>query len=138
MSRSRISVRSPARLYHRDPVTYTIELTVLRAATLPADSLLLTVWDGADFMGAALQTPPYPLACAGLPAAVIDCVATSLAQAHPGLPGVRGLRDKAMDFAAAWRRITGADTEVEAEDRLYRLGRLSPPHAVTGRGPLGR
>ena len=32
-------------VYDRDPVTYTIELTVLRAATLPNDSVLLTVWD---------------------------------------------------------------------------------------------
>ena len=119
-------------VYHRDPVTYTIELTVLRATTLPADSLLLTVWDGADFLGAAIQTPPYPLACTALPATVIDCVATSLAQTHPGLPGVRGLRDRAMDFAAAWRQITGAETEVDDEERLYRLGRLSPPTAVRG------
>ena len=119
-------------VYDRDPVTYTIELTVLRATTLPDDSVLLTVWDGADVVGAAMQTPPYPLACAGLSANGIDCAATSLAQTHPGLPGVRGPRDKAMDFAAAWRRITGADTEADSGERLYRLGRLSPPTAVTG------
>jgi hypothetical protein len=48
-------------LYRRDPVANTIELTVLRGGTLPEDSRLLTMWNNSDVIGAAMQTPPYPL-----------------------------------------------------------------------------
>ena len=45
----------------------TIELTLLRADRFRDDSLLLTVSDDGVPVGAALQTPPYPLACNGIP-----------------------------------------------------------------------
>jgi hypothetical protein len=49
-------------VYRNDPVTHTIELSVLRGGALPDDALLLTLWDDSDVViGAALQTPPYPL-----------------------------------------------------------------------------
>jgi hypothetical protein len=53
--------------YGCDPVGHTIELTALRAP-LPDDSLLLTVWDNSEIVGAAMHTPPYPLVCTGIPA----------------------------------------------------------------------
>ena len=54
-------------LYRRDPVGNTIELTLFQAGEFGDDALLLTVWDDDVPVGAALQTPPYPLACNGLP-----------------------------------------------------------------------
>ncbi|MDG5483478.1 hypothetical protein [Mycolicibacterium gadium] len=45
-------------LYRRDPITNTIELTLLQAGELPDGSLLLTVWDSGDLIGASIQTPP--------------------------------------------------------------------------------
>ena len=59
-------------LYRRDPVAHTIELTLLRADGFPDDSLLLTVWGDGTPVGAALQTPPYPLACNGIPVNAMD------------------------------------------------------------------
>ncbi|MGZ8815439.1 MAG: hypothetical protein ACXWZI_15995 [Mycobacterium sp.] len=61
-------------LYRRDPIANTIKFTVLQAGELPNDSLLLTVWDNEDMIGAAIQTPPYPLACNALPIDSIDVV----------------------------------------------------------------
>src|SRR3954469_13139340 len=65
-------------LYRRDPVAHTIELTLLAAGGFPDDSFLMSVWDDGTDVGAALQTPPYPLACNGIPHAVIDSVAADL------------------------------------------------------------
>ena len=77
-------------LYRRDPVVNTIELTLLRAGRFGDDSLLLTVWDDDSPVGAALQTPPYPLACNGIPVEAHSIVAMELARIRPDLGGVRG------------------------------------------------
>ena len=64
-------------LYRRDPVKHTVELTLLNAGRIPENSLLLTVWDDGDPVGAALQTPPYPLVCNGIPVIVSGRVTTA-------------------------------------------------------------
>jgi predicted GNAT family acetyltransferase len=123
-------------LYRRDPVIHTIELTLLNADRFPAGSLLTTVWDDGTAVGAALQTPPYPLACNGVPPRAMSAVADSLVAWRPGLTGVRGVRDSAEVFADAWRRVTGRTGEVDTAERLYRLGTLRPPTVVPGAARL--
>jgi predicted GNAT family acetyltransferase len=119
-------------LYRRDPVANTIELTLLRADRFGDDALLLSVWDDGTAMGAALQTPPYPLVCNGIPIAAGNVVATELARTRPDLTGVRGRRDMALAFADAWHVATGLVCTVTTEERLYRLGTLQPPAEVSG------
>jgi RimJ/RimL family protein N-acetyltransferase len=119
-------------LYRRDPVTNTIELTLLRANSFDDDALLLTIWERGSAVGAALQTPPYPLACNGIPGTAHPVVATHLARIRPELNGVRGSRAQALAFAAAWREVTGRGHTVTTEERLYRLAALRPPAGVRG------
>ena len=119
-------------LYRRDPVGNTIELTALRAGTVGGNALLLTVWDDHGPVGAALQVPPYPLACNGLPASVHLMVANELARIRPDISGVRGTRDLATDFTNAWSSVTGCTGTVAMSEMLYRLGALRPPVGVPG------
>jgi GNAT superfamily N-acetyltransferase len=119
-------------LYRRDPVGNTIELTLLRSNRFGDDALLLTVWDGGIAVGAALQTPPYPLACNGIPADAHQTVAKELAHIRPDLSGVRGRCDTAHAFTRAWRAVTGRDGTVGTQERLYRLGALQAPAGVSG------
>ncbi len=119
-------------LYRRDAVVNTIELTLLRRDTCPDDSLLLTVWDGAEPVGTAIQTPPYPLVCNGIPVDANHLVATHLAGIRPDLSGVRGRHDAALAFADAWRSVTGRTGTMTTHERLYRLGTLRPPLGVPG------
>ncbi len=119
-------------LYRRDPVANTIELTLLAANKFGEDALLLTVWEDGAPIGAALQTPPYPLACNGLPAVTHHPVATELARFRPDLDGVRGKRDGALAFADAWHAATGRTGTVTTGETLYRLGTLRPPVDVSG------
>jgi GNAT superfamily N-acetyltransferase len=123
-------------LYRRDPVVHTIELTLLAADSFPDNSFLMTVWDGGTAVGAALQTPPYPLACNGIPPAAIDPVVADLAGLRPGLDGVRGVRDAAVAFADSWHDVTGRSGRVNTEERLYRLGALRTPGGVAGSARL--
>lgn len=121
-------------LYLRDPVANTIELTVLQADALPDDSLLLTVWENGDVIGAAIQTPPYPLACNALPIGSAGVVAAKIVAATPELAGARGMRAATVPFARAWCALTRQEWHVSVEERLYRLGALRPPSGVAG-GP---
>jgi len=119
-------------LYRRDPIANTIELTLLQAGLFPDDSLLLTVWDDGTAVGAALQTPPYPLACNAIPVHTMNAVATELVAGRPDLTGVRGGRSSAVTFADAWQAITGREATISTEERLYRLGTLRAPNGVAG------
>ncbi|MBV8348421.1 MAG: N-acetyltransferase, partial [Mycolicibacterium sp.] len=84
-------------IFCRDPIMATVELTVLRSISADADPapLLVTVWLGAKLVGAAIQTPPYPLLCGGLPRVYIDDVVAGLVDLGIDLSGVRGPRDTA-------------------------------------------
>ena len=123
-------------LYRRDPVAHTLELTLLRGNGLGDNVLLLTVWSGGEALGAALQTPPYPLVCSGIPADAVDSVVACVVQQRPELTGVRGVRPTAMAFASAWQAVTGQAATVDTEERLYRLVTLRAPERVRGSSRL--
>lgn len=118
-------------LYARDPILHTVELTAL-AAGVGAEAFLMTVHDGGEVVGAAMQTPPYPLLVSGLPVETLDAAATFAGDVHPDLCGVRGLRDRAQRFATVWQSRVPRDGRVIVEEMLYRLGDLRPPVGVSG------
>lgn len=118
-------------LYEHDPVKSTMELTLVRTdMTRFEDPVFLTVWEGDTLIGAALHTPPFPLACNALTAASVGPAVHALA-ARP-VESVRGRRDVAEAFAWAWTSATGTTSRVTTEERLYRLGALTPPPSVAG------
>ena len=90
------------------------------------------MWNNSGVVGAAIQTPPYPLACNAIPIESVDVVAAELARVRPNLNGVRGVRDSAVAFTDAWHAVTGQPGNLTVEERLYRLGTLRPPASVPG------
>lgn len=125
--------------YARRPMVHTIELSLLRDG-MPSDEtpMLLTVWEGAELVGAAIRTPPLPLLCGGLSVVPADEVAADLLGAGHPLPGVRGPRETAETFARAWCAATGAVADVVGADRLYRLRTLTAPAGVSGTHRIAR
>ncbi|MCV7168646.1 GNAT family N-acetyltransferase [Mycobacterium manitobense] len=123
-------------LYRSDPVAHTVELTLLQSNRVPADAVLLTLWDDATLVGAAMQTPPMPLLANAIPPGAAATVAEEVSRLRPGLPGVRGVRPATIAFADAWRTVTGRRGVVTVEERLHRLGHLRPPNGVAGRARL--
>ena len=93
------------------------------------NSLRLTVWDDGDPVGAALQTPPYPLVCNGIPVIVSGRVTTAWRESI-WIWMACAVGVTAMAFADAWRSVTGHAGTVTTEERLYRLGDV----ASAGRG----
>jgi GNAT superfamily N-acetyltransferase len=122
--------------YRRDPVAHTVELSLLQSNRVGPDALLLTVWDDATLVGAAMQTPPMALLVNAIPPGAAVTVAEELSRACPDLPGVRGARATAVAFADAWNAVAGRRGVVTVEERLHRLHHLRPPAGVAGRARL--
>jgi GNAT superfamily N-acetyltransferase len=82
---------------------------------------------GGQLDGAILQTPPFPLLVASLPAGSATDLITRLGSdvklpAAINLPGTDG-----ADFGAAWEQATGGSATAVNRSRLFRLERLVPP-----------
>jgi RimJ/RimL family protein N-acetyltransferase len=77
--------------------------------------------------GAVLQTPPFPLLAAGLPAGSVGDLLAALA-AERGLPAAANLAAAAeAGFLASWSAATGGTATVVLRSRLYVLDELLPP-----------
>ncbi|MFJ9697464.1 GNAT family N-acetyltransferase [Kitasatospora sp. NPDC101183] len=86
--------------------------------------------EGGPVEGAFLQTPPFAPRLSAMSEEAAAALAVELAAAGPGfteLTGVGGGAAAVRAFADAWAGATGATWSVRAEERLYRLGRLTDP-----------
>jgi len=124
-----------------DPVRQTVPLSVLanlRHAGLSrygADPPVFGWHQRADGTvdGAVLQTPPFPLLAASLPAESVRDLLAVLA-AERGLPAAINLAAAdEVGFLASWSPATGGTATVVLRSRLYVLDELLPPEPA----PLG-
>ncbi|WP_035846877.1 GNAT family N-acetyltransferase [Kitasatospora azatica] len=87
--------------------------------------------EDAPVAGAWAQTPPFPLRLGRMPVEAARELLDALTE-HRELAGVSGGVVEARAFAEAWAERTGGTVEIHEEQRLYRLGELTPP-ATAGR-----
>ncbi len=118
--------RAVAAFLERDPVRNTVLLTVLstlRAGGSYSDADPWFAWVSMDdsTVGAALRTPPYKVALAGMPAAVAHALGEHLASYE--LPGAFGDRATAAAFADA----AGHRHETRVSEIQYVQHEVVPP-----------
>lgn len=127
--------RAAAGLLSADPVRQTVPLSVLenlRNAGLSrygADPPVFGWHQRADGAvdGAVLQTPPFALLLASLPARSVPALLAVLA-AERGLPAAVNLADAdEAGFLADWSAVTGGTGIAGLRSRLYLLGELAAP-----------
>lgn len=88
--------------------------------------------------GVVLQNPPYKLdlSILALEGEALQAAMIQLAEGYHGegrtLPGVHGVRESVEPFMAAWQSLTGEDFELEMNQGLYRLEKVSMPEGVPG------
>ncbi|KDN83232.1 GNAT family N-acetyltransferase [Kitasatospora cheerisanensis] len=86
-------------------------------------------WRGPDgaVAGACLRTPPWGQRLGRMPVAAAEDLARRLAEDGDRPDAVAGEHRTTLAFATEWQRITGRDWQVDHNERLFRLGELTPP-----------
>lgn len=98
------------------------------------DPYLAVVEDGEGIVGAALRTPPHNLVLSELDdVRAIEPLLAAVREEFPSLPGVVGPKERAAQFAEAWRAATGANVQLRIAQRVFRADRVEPPQNVPGR-----
>jgi GNAT superfamily N-acetyltransferase len=122
-------------LLRSDPVRHTVPLTLLAALRTQGPSAFGDIpprcgWhtgDGGLVDGAFLQTPPFPVLVAALPAGSAADLIRLLSE-NGGLPAVANVPGSDEEaLSAAWAGATGMGTTIAQRQRLFRLGRLTAP-----------
>jgi len=125
-------------LLRAEPVRHTVPLTVLatlraRGPSAFSDDPPRYGWhSSADGLidGAVMQTPPFPVLVAALPAGSAADLIRLLGE-DGGLPAAANLssnEEKAL--SAGWSVVTGGSTSAAQRQRLFRLDRLMPPDPI--------
>ncbi|MFC0548392.1 GNAT family N-acetyltransferase [Kutzneria chonburiensis] len=129
-------------LYEAEPAKHTTALSVIHAlvdAPQPdaAPPVFVTLHDDTtgSLLGAALRTPPWPMALSGIRPDGVSLLTKELLAAHPELDSVMGPRDVVDAFAPTWAAATSRTVRPILDLRLYRLGDLLVPQ-VEGRARL--
>ena len=96
--------------------------------------LWAAVHDSGEVVGVAMLNPPFHLFVSRMPDAAAACLAEKLLDEHIAVPGVNGEVNSVSAFSDAWtdgQRITHPTL---VSMRMYRLGELHEPAAVSGAG----
>jgi len=127
--------RTVGELLRAEPVQHTLPLTLLAtlrtsgSSTFGDDAPRYGWHSSADgrIDGVVMQTPPFPVLVAALPAGSAADLIRLLGE-DGGLPAAANV--SSSDEAAlctAWAEATGGSTTVAQRQRLFRLDRLVPP-----------
>jgi RimJ/RimL family protein N-acetyltransferase len=125
-------------LLRAEPVRNTVPLTLLAALDARGPSAFgddppRYGWhaSGGVVDGAFLQTPPFPLLVAELPAGSAAELISLLGE-DGGLPAAANLPGaEEAAFIGAWVAATGGSTTAAVRQRLFRLDRLTQPDPAT-------
>jgi uncharacterized protein len=95
---------------------------------------LATVADEGRLVAAGLRTPPHNLVLSMVDRlAAVDLLLENVLAAYPELPGVLGPTDASRYFAERFTQRTGRAHHVAVAERIFRLQRVIPPPAASGR-----
>jgi predicted GNAT family acetyltransferase len=91
------------------------------------------VEDGGRAVGAAMRTPPHNFILSEIDAdGAVGVLVEDAREAFGELPGVVGPKERAAQFANAWRAITGATARLEIAQRIFAADRVDEPRPAAG------
>jgi uncharacterized protein len=92
------------------------------------------VHDEGRVVGVAMRTPPHNFILSELDEdAAVGAVVADAREEFGSLPGVVGPKERAAEFANAWRAATGATPRLEIAQRVFAADHVDPPGATSGR-----
>jgi predicted GNAT family acetyltransferase len=130
-------IRRAGGLLAGDPVLHTVICVVVEVGARQPDlfpgAAWITVADGDQVVGAAIRTPPFPVALTPMPDPALDALADLVAAELPDAAGVTGPRPYADRLATRWQARTGKAVREGRAMRLFRLDQAIPPASAPGR-----
>jgi predicted GNAT family acetyltransferase len=94
----------------------------------------VTVADEVGVVAAAIMTPPHKLVLAySEDPTALELIAVDAIAANGLLPGVLGPSNLSKRFAMYWHELTDQPVELGLSQRIYKLERVKPQKAVSGR-----
>jgi predicted GNAT family acetyltransferase len=94
---------------------------------------LVTVEDDGRVVGVTMRTPPHNLILSEIDDEnAIPLLLEDARGVFGTLPGVVGPKAPAAEFAELWQEATGADAQIEIEQRCFRAEHVRPPANVAG------
>nr|WP_246351393.1 GNAT family N-acetyltransferase [Deinobacterium chartae] len=110
-----------------------LSVAFLEGRTHTAPSYAAVVRRDGEVIAAALRTWVHLLLSTGEDPAAFERLAEDAFGALPELPSVNAPRDAAWTFARRWARSSGHPPALRMAQRIYRLERVIPARAVSGR-----
>jgi predicted GNAT family acetyltransferase len=98
----------------------------------PEEPYLAAALKGPDVVAAAVMTPPRPLVLSLCEEEAADAIARDVLVFRRETVGVNAPGPASLQFAQAWRRLTGDTFNIQLAERCYKLTRLRPPRGVPG------
>lgn len=91
------------------------------------------VRDEGRIVGAAMRTPPHNLILGEIDEdAAVGALVDDARDAFGSLPGVVGPKERAAQFANAWRAAAGATPRLEIAQRVFAADHVDEPRPTTG------
>ena len=87
---------------------------------------------GADLVGVAMRTPPYPLHLPAMPDDVVAAIARALHERGDVLPAATGDVRATAVFVRHWNELTGTGAILTIAEGIHVLGEFVPPSGVPG------
>jgi predicted GNAT family acetyltransferase len=92
------------------------------------------VHDEGRVVGVAMRTPPHNFILSELDEdAAVGAVVADAREEFGSLPGVVGPKERAAQFANAWRAATGATPRLEIAQRVFAADHVDSPRPTSGR-----
>ncbi|MFL5920387.1 MAG: GNAT family N-acetyltransferase [Gaiellaceae bacterium] len=89
--------------------------------------------DGGRIVGAAMRTPPHNFILSELDVdGAVAALVEDARDAFGTLPGVVGPKERAVQFANAWRAATGATPRLEIAQRIFAAEHVDEPRPTSG------
>jgi len=123
-----------AGLLAADPIGTNVMATVSGSATAASapGALWIVVRAGAEVVGAAFCTPPYPLNLPAMPEAAVHAVAHALHSRGERVTLLSGEVRVTGAFARCWGELTGATAELTTAMGVHVLGEFAPSSGIAG------
>ena len=97
-----------------------------------SDIVMRSLWEGEEFLGALIQTPPHNLVLSRIEPNAMECLAENLLASPLEFPGIVGPEPTSQTFSTVWANFSQHPYERVVQQKIYQLNKVIPVQGVAG------